>query len=290
LSSINDNIKLATGGNSVADGLSSWYSRTGNESLDDAESRWLSSIDTQGGGSNSDMWFNILRSAGYIGSLVDMKAAYWGSPITFPSELTDLKMWTRFNQGITVTGSGVSQWDDQSGNGNHLKQAVDSKRPTKQPDGAILCNGIDNLLKADAFTFNQPEEIFILARQTTWAGSDRFFDGNALNSGTLQKFTATPQLRIFAGGVVGNISLTLAEWGVVTVVFNGASSLLQLNNDAPVTGDAGLSNMGGFTLGASGGDTDHAYVEFKEVIAVDTTLDAATRTQIIAYLSSVGGL
>lgn len=31
--------------------------------------------------------------------------------------------------GITQTGRGVSQWNDQSGNGNHLVQATDANRP-----------------------------------------------------------------------------------------------------------------------------------------------------------------
>ncbi len=37
--------------------------------------------------------------------------------------------WFRAGTGITVTGSGVSQWDDQSGNARHLKQGTDANRP-----------------------------------------------------------------------------------------------------------------------------------------------------------------
>jgi len=291
LSSINDNIKLATGGNSVPDGLADWYSRTGNESLDDAESRWLSGIDTQGGGSNSDMWFNILRSAGYEGSLSDMKASYWASPIVVPSELSNLIMWPRFNQGVTVTGSGVSQWDDQSGNSNHLKQATDASRMTLEADGSILGNGIDQFLKADTFTFTQPETIYILGKQVTWTGSDRFFDGHATNSGTLQQFTASPELRLFAGGVVGNISPPLDTDVIITIVINGASSLIQLNSDTPVTGNAGASNMDGFTLGALGAGTGNfGNIQIKEIVAFSAAHNATTIASNIAYLSKVGNL
>lgn len=47
-------------------------------------------------------------------------------PLGFtPSDISGLKLWTRFNSGITETGSGVSQWDDVSGNGNHLLQGTE---------------------------------------------------------------------------------------------------------------------------------------------------------------------
>jgi len=294
LSSINDNIKLATGGNSVADGLSSWYSRTGNESLDDAESRWLSGIDTQGGGSNSDMWFNVLRSAGYSGSLSDMKADYWESPITFPSELTDLKLWNRFDQGITVTGSGVSQWDDVSGNGNHLKQTTDNRRPAKQSDGSILFDAINDFLQADAFILTQPETIYLLVKQVTWDNGDAIFDGNTLNTGRLYQNGTTPTLSCYAGADGANTTdLALDTYGVITVVFDHDNSLnlLQVNSGTPSTDTAfGTADMGGFILGAVATPSNYSNIQIKEVLVYSAAHDAATRAKGIAYLSSVGGL
>lgn len=38
--------------------------------------------------------------------------------------------WYRADLGITLVGSKVSGWDDQSGNGNHLTQTIDALRPT----------------------------------------------------------------------------------------------------------------------------------------------------------------
>jgi len=292
LSSINDKIKLATASNSVPDGLSSWYSRAGNESLDDAEARWLSNIDTQDSGSNSDMWFNILRSAGYSGSLADMKAAYWESPVMFPSELPDLKLWTRFNSGITVTGSGVSQWDDQSGNGNHLKQGTDTNRPSKESDGSILFDGVDNFLKADAFTLVQPETIYLLVKQVTWTDADYLFDGNASSSGLVYQKSTSPGLRAFAGALSGeNTDLVLDAYGVISVTFNGTSGVFQINNNTALTGDYGAANMGGFILGAiAGGGANWSNIQVKEALIYSTAHDAATRVEIIAYLSNVGQL
>ena len=45
------------------------------------------------------------------------------------SSINSLVAWYRLNSGITIAGQGVSQWDDASGNGNHLLQATDANRP-----------------------------------------------------------------------------------------------------------------------------------------------------------------
>jgi hypothetical protein len=209
-------------------------------------------------------------------------------PIGFlPSNLTGLELWTRFNSGITVTGSGVSQWDDVSGNDNHLLQAADAARPSKEADGSILFDGIAHFLKADAFTLVQPETIYILFKQVTWTGSDRIFDGNLINTGTLQQFGVTPQLRLFAGSAFGSESLTIDTYGVVTSVFNSTSSVLQINNDTPATGDVGVSNMGGFALGVSGGSTQHSNIQVKEALIYSEAHDATQRAQVINYLQSI---
>ena len=57
-------------------------------------------------------------------------------PVTAPSAVdplatlgADLKLWLRADVGVTVTGAGVSQWSDQSGNANHAVQATDANRP-----------------------------------------------------------------------------------------------------------------------------------------------------------------
>jgi hypothetical protein len=211
-------------------------------------------------------------------------------PIGFlPSDLANLELWYRFNSGISAP-AGVDQWDDQSGNARHLKQATPTNRPSKEADGSILFDGIDNFLKADAYTSNQPTTIYFLGKQVTWTGSDRIYDGNVNNSGVLQQFTATPQLRLFAGAVLGNISPALDTYVVISVVINGVSSVLQLNNDAPVEGDAGASNMGGFVLGAGGALADFGNIQAKEIIKFQAAHDAATRATNINYLADVGGL
>lgn len=210
-----------------------------------------------------------------------------------PSDLAGLKLWTRFNSGITITGSGVSQWDDVSGNGNHLLQGTDASRPSKEVDGSILFDGIDDALKAVAFTLVQPETVYILGKQITWTNQDRWFDGEDSNSGTLLQNVSTPEINLYAGSFLTNsISITLDTDVVISSVLNSDNSVLQLNNDTPSTaGTIGAANMGGFTLAGKGGPpAQFANVQIKEVIVFNTAHDETARSQIINYLAGVGGL
>lgn len=214
-------------------------------------------------------------------------------PIGFlPSRIPGLKIWPRFNSGITETGTGVSQWDDQSGNGNHLKQTSDASRPSKGADGSILFNGTSDFLIADAFTFAQPEEIFLLLEVITWTSLDRIFSGLADANGILYQTGTTPEIALYAGTVAANnTDLILNTSSVLSAVINGASSSIQINNNTATTGNAGAGNLGGFTLGANGvGTTQHSNIRVKEVIGYGATLSTDQRAQIRTYLARVGGL
>jgi len=46
-----------------------------------------------------------------------------------PTQLANLLLWTRGDLGITLNGSNVSAWADQSGNGNHLVQGTALNQP-----------------------------------------------------------------------------------------------------------------------------------------------------------------
>ena len=195
--------------------------------------------------------------------------------------------WFRYGIGITKDGSDlVSQWDDQSGNGRHLKQSTDTNKPTWQSDGSILFDGVDNYLKCDAFTFEQPETIYILFKQVTWTSGDDIFDGNAASSGRLNQRTTTPNLAIMAGAfAANNTGLAVDTYGAVCAVFNGASSLLQVDNGTATTGDPGAADMGGFTLGVRGDNTNgFSSIQVKEVILFPDAHDAGTRARVIRYL------
>lgn len=200
--------------------------------------------------------------------------------------------WFRFGTGITVTGAGVSTWADASGNGRDLLQTTDTNRPALQTDGSILFDGADNYLICNAFTLNQPATIYVLFKQVTWTSGDMVFGGQS-TSVFLRQTTGSPTLRPVAGTDtlgMNNSGLAVDTYGAVVVVFNGASSLSQVNLGTPISGDAGATNPGGFTLAATSAPTGFGHVQVKEAIIFPAAHDAAQRAQVVGYLMRVGGL
>lgn len=198
--------------------------------------------------------------------------------------------WFRRGMGVTITGAGVSQWDDQSGNGRHLKQGTDTNRPALQADGSILFDGVDNFLKCDAFTLNQPLSIQVAGQALTWSASDRWFDGNTGSSVALYQQGTTPTTSLFAGSANVSVSPALGADAVLTCVANGASSVVQLNNGTPVTGNAGTNNAAGFTLGAAPTPGNYGHIQIKEVAIFASALDAATRFRLVRALATLNGI
>jgi hypothetical protein len=76
----------------------------------------------------------------------------------------------------------------------------------------------------------------------------------------------------------------------VAAVFNGNSSVFQVNNNAPTTGAAGAGNAGGLTIGASNAGASPTNIKIKEAICYAGAHDAATRRTIINYLAGVGNI
>lgn len=208
----------------------------------------------------------------------------------YPNQLGSLAFWFRYGVGITVTGAGVSTWADQSGNSRDLLQGTDTNRPPLQSDGSILFDGVDNFLKCGTFTLNQPNTVIILCKQITWTSVDYIIDGHTDNTLGLFQQTATPRLTMNAGATAPTtLALALDTYGAIGCVFNGASSLLQVNAGAAATGDAGAGNAAGLTLGAHGGGADgYANIQVKELFGYSVALSQADLNRALAYCVRLG--
>jgi len=201
--------------------------------------------------------------------------------------------WYDYLLGITKNGSDlVSNWADQSGSGNDLVQAgADALKPTWNANG-VLFDGVATFMKAVAFTLVQPEFVYIVFKQVTWVNFDRIFQGETDSSSTLFQYPTTPSLLAHSGNITtADGNLPLNTYGIARVLFNGASSTLQINSNTKITADFGSNNMGGFALGGRIDANDrYSNIEVKEVIirnVADTTQDEGT---IYNYLANKYGI
>ncbi len=163
--------------------------------------------------------------------------------------------WFDYLENVTKDGSDfVSVWGDKSGNTNDLLQAVGTNQPLWVDGDGILFDGIDNFLKTVDFTYEQPEQIYIVLKQISWTASDVFFDGSTNDDGWVAQSGSSPDLKAYGGTVSSvNDNLVINTLGIIRVLFDGVSSKFQINNTTAITGDFGSLDMGGIALGSQGG-------------------------------------
>jgi len=192
----------------------------------------------------------------------------------------------RLNQGITVTGAGVSQWDGAIG-AHHLTMTTDANRPAKQPGGEIRFNGTTHRLNTGAWTQAQPITVCMLMKQITHTVGDIIFD--TVPRMLLYQSGVAPQLELYAAGgfAAANSNLTLDTYKGVICVFNGASSLIHVEGSAPTTGNPGTGGIGQFFLGCDSGGTSQSNIEVKDIPIFDHALDATERQAVFDYWAAL---
>lgn len=188
----------------------------------------------------------------------------------------------------------VGKLEDKSGNARHLTQATAAKRPMLRLSGStyyLEFDAVDDMLSA-SFAFTQPYTRIGLIQQRTHTGK-YLMDGAVSNSAALFQDSPSPEIGLFAGAAVSPVTadLALTTWGVVTEIYDGASSKIAVDNNAYATGSPGTTGAGGITLGSQGG----AGANFSDLLLGDLVFIAgvmsdadiaATRT----YMGNKAGL
>ncbi len=201
--------------------------------------------------------------------------------------------WYLSDEPTTITmdvANRVSRWNDFLASGHDLIQANGADQPLWSANG-VLFDGESEYMKCTGFPYVQPEMIYIVFRQITWVNNDKVFDGNVNNRGALVQSSITPEIRFYNGAFSPvDANLVLNTFGIVRVLFNGANSMLQINNNVPFNGAGGVANMQGFTLGANGANLQFGNIEAKEIILRDVADGAVDQTAIYNYLSVKYGI
>ena len=191
---------------------------------------------------------------------------------------------------ITIA-TGVSQWNDLSGNNNNLLQATTTAQPSYAAN-TVTFNGTTDLMKTGAFTLVQPETVYAVFKQNTWVLNTYVWDGHTSNSGSLLQANTTPQLQAYAGSTIAfNGGLAVGSAGVVAVCYQGATiSFIQVNLNSPLTGSSGAGNMNGFFLGSSASGTSFSSIGVNEVLIFNVAHTATQANQIISFLKGKWGI
>ena len=149
----------------------------------------------------------------------------------------------------------------------------------------IVFDGTNDYL-SKSFTLVQPTTIFAVLRPLRFQNGDSFFDGYNNVSALVQQYsTVSPIVRAYAGShSTDNANLVLNGYKLVRVQFNGATSILQINNTTETTGNFGSGNAGGITVGRRGGGSYPAYFGIVALFVYNKVLTSAETTQLKAYI------
>lgn len=200
---------------------------------------------------------------------------------------------------VTTDDAFVVTWYDQSGNANDVTQSTAANQPQIISAGAILTgsngkarldfDGSNDALSSGAVTRSQPYTDSMVIYQDTYTAGRYFVDGSG-NVGVIYQQPSTPTLRMYAGGFApDNSDLAIDTWGLFTAIFNGASSLSQVNAGTDSTGDSSIGAPGTLVLGnaaVAGAPVDGWFQEFVEwPSALDSTARSTQRANVNAYFS-----
>ena len=192
-----------------------------------------------------------------VGSLYDMNAA-------IATETT--------TNGATFAGGAGETWT-LNNTGALLAQVVGSPQ--------LLFDGIAHTMQSAAFTLNQPFTVYFLGKQVTWTSVDLLWSGLTTNGLSFYQHPFTPDIRLYAGtNDIINSNFAVNTVGILTGVFDGASSSLAVNAGATVTGSSGSNNINGLTLGSNNNASQYANMQVKEWILRSVADSAATRLAI----------
>ena len=206
-----------------------------------------------------------------------------------------LEHW-KLNTGLTQTGGFASAWVDQI-EGDILVQDTASAQPAVQADGSLLFDGIDDFMQLPqgSITLPQPCTLYIkMAHLSTVDNAGLFPSTNAFVESNVQLGEGNGgHATLYAGAnVLDDPSMpTGANFFVLQAVLNGASSLLQIDNNTAVTGDAGTDGFRGYGLATFVNDglpdTLFANIQVKEILVYYVAHDTSQRAAVKAYLAGV---
>jgi len=219
-----------------------------------------------------------------------------------PSDLSDLSLWLKADAGITLSGSNVTAWADQSGNGrNAIPHDI---APTYISSSSDLNNHPAISFNADGSSFQIPQSnigengnisIFIVINYST----GYVF----LNKGDAATFENTSwELSIVTGfGFVNSYNETLS-WNVVPVSPNTNVPLLleafssvgvsQIayngnNSDNPSSANDGFNNLSqyiGIGAGGDGGGLANLDARIGEIVIYNRQVTLTERQLVETYL------
>ena len=190
---------------------------------------------------------------------------------------------------ITETGGKVSQWDDKSGNNNHISQSNSSYQPQYNPTQLNGQGGVDFYLNKKLFSSDTPTIKYVItvieARNPVWNGFHAILDartvstriGGLMSNNTANWYTDARPAKIWEdGNELTNYNLTSIDSPHV--------------NAFVVADGRGTGNYTGLTVGSYDNGNSGGSATQYEIIALSSEPSQEERQKLEGYLAHKWGL
>lgn len=241
-----------------------------------------------------------------------MLSRLWQGQVWTPKSLgSALLCWWRADAGVTLNGSTVSSWADQSGNGKTLSQATAARQPTYDATGlngfpCITFDGVDDVLSVSHLTELDGVTGMVFAaaveptnRTAYWALA---YMRNSSDGFILDSLAASPssgwRFAMPGGGGFGQAaSYGTSSLSPVIVAGQFASSRNYIYTDNvqrasfATTGSTVVANTQPLYIGSRAPGTSPAPIKVREIVIASTGLTTGIQlAQLNKYLAQRTGL
>ena len=233
---------------------------------------------------NWNLQYDLLRKVIYH----PVRAVVKSNPV-------DLVAWYDASLGITLNGADVSDWLDQSGNGNHLAQTTAVQQPLFIASDADFNNnpsvegdGVEERILRATFVggaISQPNTIVAVYKFANVTGTEVLFDAGAGTDRHI--FTAIgAQGNMSNGPLSENIHTEDANPHILMTLWNGASSNSWHDGTETIpAGTLGALEYNGVTLFDANSLTNPADVKIAEFIVYNKDLSDVEKNLIGNHLA-----
>jgi len=181
-------------------------------------------------------------------------------------------------ENVTLDASdSLITWNDITAN-NRDMGLEGTYQPFWDADGVHMLNVGDAAAIRHDVNIAKPLSIYIVFKQVSWTSQDEILSMNSSGPLFKQYFTGT-RCYVYDDANLGPVEPALDTWVLVTIILNsGATSSIQMNDDAAATATIGANGLETIKLGG-------VDVVIKELIVRSNSDDATGQTQIKGYLN-----
>lgn len=229
------------------------------------------------------------------------------SPTFVPALLPGCAVWFRADLGVTLAGTAVTSWGDQSGTGDSNKNLAATGSPTYVVADTNYMNQPTMSFSGSSQYFTSGTWTTALVQENTWvivghranvAAQMDAMDGATSGYGQLVAGAGSNAVIAYAGTSVVTPTNTAYSWlspSAVLVEFNGGSTNIFVNNfsSSAATGPAGAANFRALCVGSHNpAFTPGNYWNgtIAEIIAYSGALSATSKAQLRNYLNGRYGI